>query len=265
VPPRFLTSRCLIGIAFLAALAVLVRAAPAQAADPVEEARVAEAENLIARMAEFREARKKADLERAFARLPKVHNELKTAGVRTRLQKALAGVMGDDTLGGTRCLAADTLGRLNDPKGAWKALKPFLPAVKVEAVGPLPLRVIQAVGALAPDAALPSLGKLMEKAKDANVSRYAIGALGKYGWSKRRESVLRDLLDFLRKLRPGKGDPRNVRGVGRAARERYEFLRLSLVAALNELTGQKYDSAEQWLVAHKEHKKSLAKLFTFER
>ena len=111
----------------LAALAVLVSAAPAQAADPVEDARVAEAENLLARLAEFREARKKADLERAFGRLPKIHNELKTAAVRVRLQKALADVMGADALGGTRCPAADTLGRLNDPRVPGRHSSPSCP------------------------------------------------------------------------------------------------------------------------------------------
>lgn len=249
----------------LAACLALVVVPPADAADPVEDARVAEADNLVARIDAFREAGKKADLQRAFARLPKIHNELKTASARARLQKSLAAVMADESLGGTRCLAADTLGRLNDPKGAWRELKRFLPSDKIEAAEPLALRSIQAVGALAPDAALSSLLKLMKKAKDANVSRYAIGALGKYGWSKRRVSVLKELADFLRKLRPGNVDPRDVRGAGRAARERYEFLRLSLVAALNELTGQEIDTPEKWLDAFKANKKSAGKLFTFER
>lgn len=237
----------------------------AYAGDPVEDARVASAETLLKQVATLRAAQRRPELERALARVPQAHNALKTRAARAKLRAELGQVMGAQELGSTRSIAADVLGQLNDPKGAWKELKPFLPAVKLKAAGPFPLRVIQAVGVLACDASITSLMKLMEKAKDPNVARYAIGALGKYGWSKRRVSVLGDLVDFLRKLRPGGTDLRKSRGGGRAARERYNFLQLSLVAAMNELTGQKLDSADKWLSASKEHKKALTKLFIFER
>ena len=246
-------------------LAAGVGLPPALAGDPVEDARIATTETLLERLATFRVEKKRPDLERALARVPKAHNGLKTNAVRAKLRAELGRVMGDEALGSTRAVAAGTLGELNDPKGAWKVLKPFLPKLKLEAAGPFPLRVIQAVGQVACEASIASLLKLMEKAKDPNVSRYAIGALGKYGWSKRRASVLSDLVEFLRKLRPGGTDPRKSRGGGQAARERYNFLQLSLVAAMNELTGQKFDSADKWLAAYKDNKKALAKLFTFER
>jgi len=247
------------------ALLLAMGAGSAYAGDPVEDARVAEATNLLERMAAFRAEKKKPELEKALAKLPKIHNELESNSVRAQLQKALGALMADEGLRATRSVAADTLGRLNDPKGAWKQLAPFLPSVKTEAAGPFPLRVIQAVGVLACDTSISFLLKLMEKAKDANVSRYAIGALGKYGWSRRRVAVLGDLAKFLRKLRPGGSGPRKGRGGGRKARERYNFLQLSLVSALNELTGQKIASADLWLAAYKDHKKSPAKMFTFER
>ena len=251
--------------AILAAGLLLAGADRACAGDPVEDARIAEAENLLERITTFQGAKKKADLERALNRVPKVHNELKTGSMRTKLQKALGLVMKDEALGGTRSVAADTLGRLNDPKGSWGVLKKQLPSVKVEAAGPFELRVIQAVGLLAPDAAISSLLTLMGKAKDANVSRYAIQALGNYGFSKRRTTVLSDLCKALRKLRPGGTDPRLSRGGGRAARERYNFLQLSFVSALNELTGQNHDSADKWLEVYKAGKKDLGSLFTFEK
>jgi hypothetical protein len=124
--------------------------------------------------------------------------------------------------------------------------------------------VIQAVGALAPEPAVAALQRLMGKAKDANVSRYAIQALGKYGWSKQRVKVLGELLTYLKKLRPG-GVAKGSKGGGQAARERYNFLRLTLVAALDELTGQKLRDPEKWLATYKDNKKQLGKLFTFER
>ena len=244
---------------------LLGRGAVVHAADPVEDTRVRQAEALLERLATLQAAGKRDALERGLGQIPKLHNELRTKSMRAKLQKALGRVLKDESLKATRSVAADVLGQLNDPKGAAKELKPFLPTDRDKTVGPFPLRVIQATGVLASDASIPSLVKLMEKARDPNVSRYAIQALGKYGWSKKRVSVLSDLLDFLKKLKPGVVDPRLGRVSGQAANERYQFLQASLVAAMNELTGQGFDSPEAWAAAAKAQKKSLGKLFTFER
>ncbi len=251
--------------AFAATVLLLCIAGRAHAADPAEEARAREAANLITKIEGFVAAKKKPDIERALPRLVKLHNELKSATVRAKLLKAAAGVMSKDELGATRTAVATALTKVNDPKAAWKELKRFVPSVKVTAAGPFPLSVVQTVGALAPAAAVPTLLGLMSKAKDANVSRYAIQALGKYGWSKQRVRVLQELLSYLKKLRPGGTNAKQGKGGGAAARERYNFLRQTLVVALDELTGQKFADIDKWLAAYKEHKKKLPKLFTFER
>ncbi len=248
----------------LIACALLLFAAPVQAGDPVEEARIRDAENALSVLANLEKAKDKARLAEALANLEKMHNALKTDSMRGKIQSAIGGLIKSDDLGAVRMKAADSLGRLNDPRGAYAQLKGHLPAVKVTAAGPLPLRVIQAVGSLAPDAAIAPLKRLMEKAKDANVSRYAIQALGKYGWSKKRVSILKDMGSFLTKLRPGVG-PKGGRGGGRKARERYSFLSGTLTAALNELTGQELVSAEEWLALYKANKKSPKKLFKVDR
>jgi hypothetical protein len=206
--------------------------------------------------------RKKLDV--ALVKIVKIHNELQTDSVRAKLQKAAGALLDDEALGATRMKAADALGRFNDPAGVWKQLRPHLPSVKEEACGPFPLRVVQAVGAVAPDAAVAALTKLMEKAKDPNVSRYAIQALGKYGWSKRRAKILGTLVAHTSKLRPG-GTKGKARGSGEAARQLYAFLRETLVAAMNEITGRKVETPEQWLALYKEHKKKIEKLFLIER
>lgn len=248
----------------LIAVLLLGLASNASAADPAEEARVREAGTLVARLHDYGKAANKAEVERALPRFVKLHNELKSSTTRHQLLKAAAGLLRIEELGGTRLAVADAFGRINDPRGAWKALKSHFPSVKVKAAGLLPLRVIQAVGALAPDPAIPALQQLMRKAKDANVARYAIQALGKYGWSKQRVKVLGELLSYLKKLRPGAA-AKGSKGGGKAARERYNFLRLTLVAALDELTGQKLRDPEKWLAVHKDNKKRLGTLFTFER
>ena len=224
-----------------------------------------EAQTLIERLAALAEAKQKDALERSLPRFVKLHNELTSKSARAELLKAAARILGDEDLGGVRITTATALGQVNDPAGAWKVLKGYLPSVKDEASGPFPLAVIQAVGALAPDAALAVLLPLMEKAADTNVSRYAIQALGKYGWSKQRVKVLGDLLDYLKRVRPGVGGGQAGKAGGEAARVRYNFLRTTLVVALDELTGQKLGDVDKWLEAHKENKKTLEKLFTFER
>lgn len=186
--------------------------------------------------------------------------------MRVKLQKALGKIVGEEACGRVRMLAADSLGRLNDPKGAYKVLKAHLPTGKETAVGPVPLRVIQATGALAPDGAISTLSKLMEKGKDANASRFAAQALGKYGWSKHRTKVLTTLAEYLRRLRPGGSNLKAGRYGGEAARERFQMLQQTMVVALQELTGRKeLDTADKWLEAWKAGKKKPAALFTFER
>ncbi len=256
------SSRALLALACLCFLA-----APAWAGDPVEDARIAEAKRHLELLSAATKAADKPALERILPKVEKTHNELKTNSWRAKLQKAVGAVVGEEACGRMRSIAADALGRFNDPKGAYKVLKPHLPSTKVTAAGPVPLRVIQAVGALAPDSAIPTLTQLMEKAKDANVARFAVQALGKYGWSRNRQKVLTSIAEYMRKLRPGAIDPRSGRGGGGAAqRERYQILQQTMVVALQELTGQKsLDSAEKWLIAWKEHKKKPAKLFTFKR
>jgi len=207
----------------------------------------------------------KVEIERLLPRLVKLHNTLKSSAVRGRLLKAAGYVMGLEALGATRTAVATALRQVNDPKAAWKEMKRFMPSVKVAAAGPFPLSVVQSVGVLAPEGALPALLQLKDKAKDDNVARYAIQALGKYGWSKQRTRVLGALLTSLKRLRPGGTNLRKGKAGGKASRARYEFLRVTLVAALDELTGQKLADVDKWLAAYKEHKRKLGALFTFKR
>ncbi|MDF1699637.1 MAG: hypothetical protein P1V36_00565 [Planctomycetota bacterium] len=245
---------------------LLLFAAPAWAGDPVEDARIAEANTLLANLAAWTKAGDKPRLEKALPKAEKVHNELKTNSVRVKVQKAVGAIIGTEACGRVRMLAADSLGRFNDPKGAYKQLKPHLPPVKEAAAGLVPLRVVQATGALAPDTAIGTLTQLMEKAKDANVSRHAVQALGKYGWSRSRNRVLTSMAEYLRRLRPGGNNLKNGRVGGAATRERFRMLEQTMIVALQELTGQKtLDSTEKWLAAWKANKKQAAKLFTFER
>jgi hypothetical protein len=250
----------------VAALLLLGPWAAARAEDPLEAGRVLAAEHLLEVFATFLEADRGPEAAEAFPRLVEAHNTLRTEPVRRRILASLAEALDQEALGlDVRLQAADALGRVNDADGAWKHLKRHVPDRREEAAGPLPLRVLQAVGALAPDGALKVLTDLMEKAEDANVSRHAIQALGKYGWSKRRVKVLEALVDAMRRLRPGGLDPRKGRGGGEAVRERFAFLQETFVAALDELTGREIGSVDGWFAAVEAHRRDLEALFLVER
>ena len=245
---------------------VLLLAGPLEAGDPVEEGRLRDAQALLDELAVLRAERKKSEIKTALEKLDDIHNKLKSKPMRAKLQAEAGRVLKDDGLGaGARLLAAETLGKLNDPKGAYKQLKPLWPNAKDETVDPLPLSVVRSVGLLAPEAAIGPLVDLASKAKDPNAARYAIASLGYYGYSKSRTRVLKELATLLGKLKPGRFGGSGGRGSGEAARQRYQFLYQTIVSALNELTGRELTTPEEWESLYKQNKKKLEKLFVQSR
>lgn len=243
-------------------VAIAVGGAAAWAEDPLEKVRIEDAQSLLARIGTLHEAKDRAALEAELPGLVRLHNELLHTGMRSKLQAAAGDLVGDEELGALRLLAVDALAQLKDPDGAWKQLRPHVPAPADETVPQLGLRVLDAVGRLAPHAAIPSLVALMEKGKDLNAARYAAAALGGYGWSKKRAKVLGELGTQLRRLRPGglEASP-DGRGAGQALRERYDALGATILDALNRLTGQRIDGPDQWLEALEKAEKDPESLF----
>jgi hypothetical protein len=251
---RRLTAAALVLLATGAAL-------PALAGEPE---RLTEATALADRIAELRKAQDRAALETELRRVAELHNALETAAARARLQAEVGDVLRDKDLGATRVTAADVLGALHDEK-AWGQLRRSLPDADLEAALPLDLRVVRSAGLVAAPTAAGPLLDLARKAKDANLAREAVEALGNFGYAKGRAGVLADLLELAARLKPGgAGGSRGTKGSADGA-ERWAALQAPLLKSMNQLTGRTEASLEHWFALAKEKKGKLDDLFVRER
>lgn len=246
---------------FCCLLLIALHSGLAHGEDPLEALRQEDVATCVGRLGAARLQAQKDQVRPLLDEAVALHNLLASDTHRRRLQAAVGALLGDESMGGARLDAADALGRFKDPDGAYRQLRPHLPGVRDEAASPLAIRVLDAVGALAPDAAAAVLTDLMQKAADVNVARHAIQALGGYGWSRRRLKVLDSLLETLRRLRPAGPDARSGRGSGAGSRERYNALQPALVEAMNRLTGQQLAGPDQWFALAEAHKKDLEPIF----
>lgn len=207
------------------------------------------------------EARDKPALGKAMKKLVTLHNVSKAKKDRALLAKAAGKILCNKDLGSARGEAADALGRLNDESTAYKQLSKALPSVKDRTVDAVGLRVIDALGYLAPDAGVASLLTLAQKSADPNAATHAVRALGGYGYSKHRQRILAALIRRAKTKAPGQSRPGD-RGVSLDVRRLWQALSGEIVNALNSLTGRRVPDIEGWSALHREHKKKLSKLFT---
>jgi hypothetical protein len=249
-------------LAFLTATALALAGASGALADEAE--RIAEAKALADRLDALRKARDRTPLEAALPKVAALHNALDDKPARARLQAAVGDVLDDDELGATRLRAADVLGDLHDEK-VWTQLKREWPSAELETALPLHLRVVAAAGRVAAAASVTPLLDLAKEAKDQNLVRASVEALGGFGWAKNRVTILLDLAALIPRtdggaaggLRGAKTSPEDAA----AGRE----LKPVLLKALNVLTGRSEGSLEAWTALLKAHRKKPEDLFTRER
>mgnify|MGYP001813754465 FL=1 len=230
----------------------------AGAGDPELEAT---AQGLAEQIATLRTEKDSSAMAEALRTFVRVHNELESKTLRHDLQHAVGKVLKDRRMGAARELAAEALGQIDDPKGGYNHLKRMLPSRKTEEVTPLELAVLRSVGNLRRDSAIKTLLELMAKAKDREVSKEAISALGGYGGSKRRVTILKELVTYMQRTQPHYTPGKRI---SQAARERWNVLRGPLLSALNRLTGQQLSSPEDWASLYRSNKRNLKVLFSDE-
>ena len=138
-----------------------------------------------------------------------LHNALDDKPMRARLQAAVGDVLAEEALAATRLKAADVLGDLHDEK-VWTPAEARVAGADLEAALPLHLRVVAAAGKVAACASVTPLLDLAKKAKDPNLVRASVEALGGFGWAKNRVTILLDLGGLI-PLTEG-GTPGGVRG-----------------------------------------------------
>jgi hypothetical protein len=217
----------------------------------------------------------KGDAEAALAEDAKAVVALhKEAGgedpCRARLVKVL-GTLVRERSQAVRQAAILAIGETRDQE-AGKLLKPFLRPVTQGAVPPLLEPAIRAA-ALAPhDSLVEPLLEVVEDSKALGVAAAAMESLGAFGECKRkRTKILEDLVKTVERVRPG-GPQRGKENQtnpdaplgnnqGSSASERWNALAPVLPKALNQLTGQKFLSHEDWFAIVKENKRGLGRLF----
>jgi hypothetical protein len=248
------------------------------------------AQNLPALLAEIdkaRDGRTAEEVKGAADRVVEMHNASTDAGERGKIQSALGGLLKSKKAGSARSTAAEALGRLNDPTGAWKALKHGVPSAKQAEVAPFELRAIESVGQLVAQAAVGDLVKLMRKGRSRAAVSAAIQALGCYGSAGEvRVKVLKDMLAAgaswkraadaaekkLAKAKPAKpskdpekeAKPRKPKKSDEklhAAVAAWKAYAPMLVESLNKLTGKTYATAEEWLEVLEDKKTTPDELF----
>jgi hypothetical protein len=238
--------------------------APGHAAHADETERVVQAKALADKLDALRKAQDKTPLEAELAKVAALHNALDDKPMRARLQAAVGDVLADEPLGAVRLKAADVLGEIHDEK-VWTQLKRAWPTADLETALPLHLRVVASAGKVAAAASVTPLLDLAKKAKDPNLVRASVEALGGFGWAKNRVSILLDLGGLI-PLTEG-GAAGGVRGakVSPESAAAWRELKPALLKALNALTGRSEAALEAWTALLKEHKKKPEDLFVRER
>lgn len=247
-------ARCFLNPVWLVVAGLLLSAAPAAAAD--DAAQLESAKSLVAQIAAARKAKDTTALEAQAKKAVGVHNGIENKGLRSKLQKELGSALKSKSLASAREPIIAALGMLNDPKGAYKQLKRFMPGPKTEETTDIEKATLQAVDKLAPDSALKELFDLAEKAKDHEAGALAIAALGSFGKSKKRVAILETLIKLLQRFEPPRGQ-----AVGVATKKRWDALAAPLILACNEITGQKIRDPAEWHDLWKANKKRPAEIF----
>lgn len=235
--------------ALLAALAPALRAE-----EPASEVKA-----FVDKIEELRKAADESGLKGELKKAVDLHNGLTDPAAKSAVQDAIGKVLKDKKSGDARIAATVSLAALNDHKGAWKHLKAVLPDKKLEAAEPIDLAVLDAVGKVADEGAIPPLLELAESAKDKAIARDAAQALAGFtGAGKKRVVILEGLMSIAVKIKPSAG----TKGVSQEAQARWSDVGNAIGKTFNVLTGRNIATWEEIEVLWKDNKKTPAKLFS---
>lgn len=187
---------------------------------------------------------------------------------RARLLKSVARVLRfkDDDVRSAALDAFDDMGNA----AAWRYYRSLLRGADGKVFRPLMRQAIQLTGSLTPEAAVPTLTKIMKKAKRPEAAAEAMRALGRFGASKHRVRILGEIVQTTRKEKPGYRGRDNPIYVGRSysgadTRDRWQALVGTMVRSANELTGRNILSAEDWFALWRENRRDPRVLFVQEQ
>ena len=215
---------------------------------------------LVTDLAAATKARDGAGASNAFKKVAAAYNGCEDKALRGKLLAAVGKALKSKHLGDARLDAVEALVSVEDAKAAWKVLSKTMPIPKkVDEATDLQLAVTAAAGKLAQSRAIKPLIEIAAKAKDDKLAAAGALALGGYKDDKKnRVMVLEELIDIGKRTRPGQSTTKNV---SPEAQARWQLVGSGVVNALNNLTGQKFPTFEEWEVAYKADKKKPAALF----
>ena len=173
-----------------------------------------------------------------------------------------------------------SLGELGDPNGA-KTIRHYLRQPNPKESSPELQAAVAAAAHVPDDSLVEPLLKIVDRSKTFRIAADAIKSLGHFKTcTRKREKILEELVKSVKKNKPG-GRP-GMRGGGTSGMDpnggygstsapmgqegspaaRWSTLSPVLAKAMNQLTGQKLTSAEDWFIAVHDAKGHLDSLFT---
>lgn len=166
---------------------------------------------------------------------------------------------------GVKHVVIDAFTRMGDPL-AYKYIAPFLRQTDRKKTPKLFEPAIRAVETLQPDDAVKPLVDLIKKSKNLSVGTRAMQALGAFRQSALKAKIMREIINTVRKEKPGVKGRENPnyygnRRTGAQARNRWEALAAPMVATANALTGHELSSPTEWFDFYTRNKRKPDVLF----
>ena len=220
-----------------------------------EAAGPAEVDAVVQRLTAARTAKDATAAAAAVAPTSELLPRLADPKLRARLLTAVGSLLREPGLAGAHRATVRELLEIEDP-AAYQQLRPHLPQPKDEALGGLGAEILGALAEIPRDGALKQLKELASSARAPDVKAAALRALGGYGTSPERVSVLEFLLQEAVRGRPA--PPARPRWSWVTEWQRTAPL---LLAALQRLTGRQDNDLRAWVSRLDQGRGALPALF----
>jgi hypothetical protein len=231
----------LVLVGLLTPFAAPVRA-DAPAAAPATDA-ASQIKALIAEIDAAMVEKDDAKLSSAAKKAPTLYKSTTDQAVRGPLLKSLVALVKQTKYASARSAALKALIETEDSKEAGKALMAVYPKDDVEDNERFNVAIVNGIGALHPDSAIPTLLETYKKAKQNELAAEAVLALGNYHKSRQRETVLEEIYKIGKNMVPSRAPGKNPSPEVQA---RWGVMAPAIGKALDMLTGDTVGDPTEW-------------------
>lgn len=184
-----------------------------------------------------------AKLSSGAKKAPTLYKSTTDQAVRGPLLKSLVALVKQTKYASARTSALKALIETEDTKEAGKALMAVYPKDDVEDTERFNVEIVNGIGILHPDSAIPTLLETFKKAKQNELAAEAVLALGNYHKSKQRELVLEEIYKAGKNMVPSRAPGKNP---SPAVQARWGVMAPSIGKAFDALTGDSVGDATEW-------------------